>query len=155
MGHSEIGLSVYKKLTDYLDSHNLKYSTHDEDLLVTLTIHGNDLPMFVIIRVVDERSLIIINSPVPFKFPEDKRIDGALAVAAANYAMLNGCFDYDMSDGEIKFRLAQNYEGMEVSDDLLSYMLGVTIVSTDKYNDKFFMLGKGMITLEQFIEDKT
>ena len=75
------------------------------------------------------------------RIPEDKRMDAAVAVAIANYGMINGSFDLDMSDGEIRFRVTQSYADMELSQECISYLIGIVFFTTDKYNDKFFMLG--------------
>ena len=89
---------------------------------------------------------------LPDPIPEDRRVDAAVAVAMANYGIINGCFDFDISDGELNFRLAQSYMGIEFSDELIFYMLNVTFFSTDKYNDRFFKLCNDMMTLEEFIQ---
>lgn len=146
------GNEVYELIKKHLDDHNFHYEPHDDDLVITLTVHGDDLPQPTIIRVLADRDVISVMSPIPSHIPEDKRVDGAIAVSVANYGMINGSFDYDMTDGEIRFRVAQGYRGVEVSDELIRYILGIAFFTTDKYNDRFFMLGKGLMTLEQFIE---
>ena len=146
------GREVFEKFKAHLEAHDIKFDTRDEDLLITLTVTGEDLPQPTAIRILDERNIVQVLSPIPGNIPEDKRVDAAVAVSVANYRMINGAFDLDMSDGEIRFRIAQSYLGMEINDDFLKYILGVTFITTDKYNDRFFMLGKGMMTLEQFIE---
>lgn len=154
MSNSARGTQVYQMFKKHLEENNFKFDAHDDDLVLTMTVRGEDLPQPTIIRVLDDRDVFQILSPIPSHIPEDKRVDAAVAVSVANYGMINGCFDLDMSDGEIRFRVAQGYEGMELSDEFIKYILGVTFFTTDKYNDKFFMLGKGMMSLEQFIEQE-
>ena len=152
MSHSEKGIGVYEMFKKYLEKHGFDFKAHDDDLVITLTVRGEDFPQPTMIRVYDDRDIVQILSPIPSNIPEDKRLDAAVAVAVANYGMINGSFDFDMSDGEIRFRVAQSYEGMEISEEFIKYILGVAFFTTDKYNDSFFMLGKGMMSLEQFIE---
>lgn len=146
------GQKIYEMFKESLDSKDFHYEPHDDDLAITLTVHGNDLPQPTVIRVMDDRDTIFIYSPIPSKMPEDKRMEAAVAVAVANNGMLNGCFDLDMSDGEIRFRVTESYRGCEVSMELLEFLLQLVFIMTDKYNDRFFMLSKGMMSLEQFIE---
>lgn len=146
------GRDVYNLFKRHLTANNFHYETDDDKLLIRMTVHGNDLPQPTFIHVFDDRNVVQIVSPIPGNMPEDKRADAAVAVAVANYGMINGCFDLDMSDGMITFRLAQGFQGVEVSEELVRYMLGLVFFTTDKYNDRFFMLGKGMMSLEQFIE---
>ncbi len=152
MSHSEKAVRVYEAFKAHLQAKDFHFDPHDDDLVITMTVHGEDLPQPTIIRVIDERDLVQILSPIPSSIPEDKRTDAAVAVAVANYGTLNGSFDYDMSDGEIRFRVTQSYIDCEVSDDLIRYLLGITFFTTDKYNDRFFMLGKGLLDLAKFIE---
>ena len=154
MGFSEKGIQVYETIKKHLQSNDFGFEPHDDALVLTLTVHGDDLPQPTLIRVMDDRDIIQIVSPIPTTIPEDKRVDAAIAVTVANQGMINGCFDLDMSDGEVQFRVAQSYRGIEINDEFLNYFLGVAFYTTDRYNDKFFMLGKGMMTLEQFIEQE-
>ncbi|MBR2971274.1 MAG: YbjN domain-containing protein [Clostridia bacterium] len=146
---------VYKSIINMLDSRDWKYERHDEDLLIKSGIKGEDLPIEFILFVDAERELIRLLSKLPFSIPEDKRVDAAVAVCAANNCMINGCFDFDMNDGDLSFRLVSSYKsGSVLSDDLLEYMILVSASTIDKYNDKFFMLGKGMLTAEQFLKQE-
>ena len=154
MSNSARGTQVYQMFKKHLEESNFKFDAHDDDLVLTMTVHGEDLPQPTVIRILDDRDVFQILSPIPSRIPEDKRVDAAVAVSVANYGMINGCFDLDMSDGEIRFRVAQGYEGMELSDEFIKYILSVVFITTDKYNDKFFMLGKGLMSLEQFIEQE-
>ena len=113
------------------------------------------MPQPTMIRVDEEREVIHVLSPIPSHIPEDKRIDAAVAVSVANYGLVNGSFDFDMRDGEIRYRVTQGFMGIEVSEELVRYILAVVFKTTDDYNDKFFMLGKGLISLDKFIEMET
>ncbi|MBQ4583006.1 MAG: YbjN domain-containing protein [Oscillospiraceae bacterium] len=148
---SNLTLQVYQAFQAHLDKNKFKYDAHDEDLVISLTINGDDLPIKTIIRVIDERSIAQILCYCS-NIPEDKRIDVAAAVAVANYGIVNGSFDYDISDGELRFRVTHNFSDGVPSDEVIRYLLAISFSTTDKYNDRFFMLGKGMMTLEQFIQ---
>lgn len=141
---------VYQTICDMLDSINFHYDRHDEDLVITLTVNGDDIPMNMIFSVDAEREVVRLFSPMPFKTEEDKRTEMALAVAIANYGLINGSFDYDLSDGEIRFRVTASYRDSILGKDLFRYMISIASSTTDDYNDKFLMLNKGMLSLEQF-----
>jgi len=143
---------VYQTVKDHLDANKFKYQTHDEELVITLTATGEDLPMPVIIAVDEQREVLRILSPIPAKAPEDKRIEAAVAVAAANYGIVNGSFDYDLDDGEIRFRMAQSFHQTTLNDEQIHYLIATAFSTTDRYNDKFFALCKGMTSLEDFLK---
>ena len=143
---------VYELFKQDLTNSKIKYEPHDDDLVISMTVHGEDLPQPTLIMVDEDREVVRLISPLPSKIPEDKRMEAAVAVATANYGLVNGSFDYDMSDGEIRYRVCQSYAGTVLNEETVRYLLGVIFITTDKYNDLFFMLGKGMISLEDFLK---
>lgn len=144
--------NVYETICQMFDDMNFKYERHDEDLVITCSIKGDDFPMEILFFVQAEREIVQLVSPMPYHISEDKRVDAAIAVAIANYGLINGSFDYDMSDGEIRFRATQAFMDSIIGKEVFRYMLAAASSSIDKYNDRFFMLNKGMMTVEQFIE---
>lgn len=154
MSNQERAQKVYNAVIAHLEEREFKFERHDNDMVISLTVTGEDLPQPTLIIVQADREIMQVISPIPSKIPEDKRIDGAVAVSVANYGMINGSFDYDMSDGEIRFRVTQSFHDTTLTDGQINYVLKIAFLTTDKYNDKFFMLGKGLMSLEQFIESE-
>lgn len=152
MDNLERSAQIYQQFKTHLDAHNLKYTPHDDDMVITLTAQGDDFPIPVIIRVLQEREVVRISSPIPGEFPEDKRIDAAVAIATINFQLLNGAFLLDMSDGSVQYRVCQSYHDNDISDEQIVYLISIVFRTTDEFNDPLFMLSKGFISLEQFIE---
>ena len=132
--------SVYETICKTLDAREWKYTRHDEDLTITCGARGEDLPMDLVIMVNPNAQVVSVISPLPFKIKEDKRVDGALAVCIANYGLINGSFDYDLSDGEIRFRMVSSFRESILGEELFNYMVLVTASTVDEYNDKFLMM---------------
>lgn len=146
--------AVYETVCKTLDNRDWRYKRHDEDLTVTCGARGEDLPMDLVIMVNPRAQVVSVISPMPFKIAEDKRVDGALAVCIANYGLVNGTFDYDLSDGEIRFRIVSSFRESILSEELINYMVILAASTVDDYNDKFLMVSKGIMTVQQFIEDE-
>jgi hypothetical protein len=145
---------VYATIIRMLDTRDWKYSKHEEDLLIKSVLRGEDLPVEFILMVNPRNQVVQFISRLPFDIPEDKRVDGAIAVCTANYGLIDGSFDYDLRDGEIRYRLTCSYRDSQLSEDLFEYMIMVSASTVDIYNDRFFMLAKGMITVQQFLEQE-
>ncbi len=143
---------VFASLVDMLDTRNWKYEKFEDDLVVRSGIKGDDLPIEFIIFVKPKNQVVQFISKLPFNIPEDKRVDAAVAVSVANYGLVDGSFDYDISDGEIRYRLTSSYRESLLGADLFEYMIMCAASTVDDYNDRFFMLAKGMIDVEKFIE---
>ena len=145
---------VFDTLIRMLERRNWKYEKHEDTFLIKSGVKGEDLPIEFVVLVKPGNEVVQFISPMPFNIPEDKRVDGALAVCAANYGIVDGSFDYDLRDGEIRFRMTSSYRESTLSEERFEYMVVVAAATVDRYNDKFFMLAKGMISVQQFLEQE-
>ena len=144
--------SVYETICKTLESKKWNFTRHDEKLMITCGARGEDLPMDFFIIVNPHAQVVSIISPMPFKMAEDKMVVAALAVCVANNGMVNGSFDYDLANGEIRFRVVSSFRESILSEELFNYMVLLAAATIDDYNDKFLMVSKGMLTIEQFIQ---
>lgn len=142
-------VKVYQTLCDALDAEELKYSKQEDALKVTLTMSGDDLDMNLAFTVVADREVVVLRSYLPFHVPDDKRMELAAAVSIINDNLVAGCFEYDIRDGELRYRLTNSYCDSEVSLALFKYMLLCVTNTVDEYDDKLFLLIKDAMTLEQ------
>ena len=145
---------VYDTLCNMLDEKKLRYDKHPEDLVVTFGMTGDDLPMHFVLNVDANRELIRLMSLVPVQFEGDKRIEGAIATSQANYRLADGSFDFEYKTGRVMFRMTSSYMDSLISKELFEYMIAVACYTVDEYNDKFFMLAKGQMTIEEFFNKK-
>lgn len=143
---------VYDTMVRALKAKEWKFDEHPEDLTITSGYSGEDIPIHFIVKLDAEREVLQFVSQLPFKMSEEKRVDGAIAVCVANYGMVNGSFDYDINDGEIRFRLTTSTCGCEIGEEFFMNMFAIALLTIDRYNDRFLMLDKGALTLQQFIE---
>jgi len=91
-------------------------------------------------------------SPLPFRMPDEKRFDGAIAVCIANYGICDGAFDYDISSGEISFRITSSYFGCTISKELFYYLITVAVSTIERYSERFFKLAGDRIDIHRFME---
>lgn len=144
--------ATFATLCRTLDKHEWRYKKDDEKLSLTCGARGDDLPIELRIDVDADRMLIILISHLPFVIQEDKRLDVAIAVSAINNMLVDGCFDYDVASGHMFFRMTNSFIESTISEEVFSYMLFCSCHTIDEYNDKFLMIGKGMISIEQFLK---
>lgn len=143
---------IYGALLNMLDTRDWKYTKYEEDLMIKASMQSEDLPIDLFVVVKPKNQVVQLLSRLPFQIPDDKRVDAAIAICVANNGLVDGSFDYDIAEGNITFRLTSSYRESTLGGDLFEYMLYVSAGTIDDYNDKFFMIGKGMMTVQQFIE---
>ena len=143
---------VYKDLCDKLDEMKLRYEKHEKDLVITFTVRGEDLPMQFVLNIDAKRELIRLLSLLPVQFAGEKKVEACIATSRVNYTLADGSFDFDFKEGSIYFRMTSSYVDSLISKDLFAYMISVACYTVDEYNDKFLMLSKGMMPIEEFFK---
>lgn len=146
--------AVFDSVCQMLDGQGWKYDRNDEELRIDTGVSGDDLPMKLVILVDAERQLVTLISHIPFAVAEDKRVEMAVAVSVVNNRLVDGCFDYNILGGDIFFRITNTYRESILGEEMFKYMLYAACNMIDEYNDKFLMIAKGIISLEQFIQEQ-
>ncbi len=151
MSENNNARATFDTLCLALDNMDWKYNKHEEDLTVTCGAQGDDLPIEFVIDVNEKRELVILLSQMPYTIEEGKRLELAIAISAVNNMIVDGCFDYNVKTGKIVFRMTNCFADSVLHDEVFAYMMLISSKTIDEYNDKFFMIGKGMLSLEQFL----
>lgn len=144
--------ATYDVLCKKLDDMNWKYDKIEENYVIKSGVRGDDLPIEFIIAVEPDTQIVRLLSKLSFDIAEEKRIDAAIAVCAANNGLVAGNFDYDILKGEIIFRMTNDFRESLLSGEVFEFMIIVGTEIIDRYNDRFFMLSKGMLKVEEFIQ---
>lgn len=147
----QLSQEVYDNLCEALDRREWKYEKFPDDLTICFKSIGDDLPMDFIVIVDSGRQLLRVMSPVPVDNNKNKRLDLAIATCVASYGLSDGSFDYDITTGDIFFRLTVCFRNSTIGDGLFEYLVGVSSAIVDKYNDKFFAISKGLLSVDDFI----
>ena len=142
---------TYNTLCASLDRRGWVYDRDDSKLTVKSGASGDDLPMDLLFSIDTERQLVQMFSPISFTVNEDKRIDFSVAVTAINSSLVDGCVDYNITNGMLMFRITSSFIGSELSEDVFSYMLYCICSTVDEYNDKLLMLAKGELSFSDFL----
>lgn len=149
---TKIGQTVYETMCKMFDEKGYPYERHDKDHIIICSVQGDDMPIDILFSVYDDRQIVVLSSQLPFNAPGDKQEDMALAVAYVNNDLIDGSFNFNYRDGSITFCLTESFVDSILGKDLFHYMLIAAANTIDKYNDKFLMISKGLISFEQFVE---
>lgn len=143
---------TFATLCRMLDGENWKYDKNEENLTIECGAQGDDLPMPITVKVRPDRQIVWLLSYLPFEVPEEKRLEVAAAVSIVNYRLINGCFEYNISNGRLYFRMTNSFMDSTLSTETFKYMLYCSCQTIDDYNDKFEALAKGQIDVTAFMK---
>jgi len=143
---------MYEKTKEMLTEKGVKFQCDEEKMMINFLMGGDDIPMDIYIISDAGGQKLRTLSKMPLTVEPDKMVEMATAVCVANSGLYLGNFDYILTEGVIFFAIQQSYLNTDLSKELIDLMVAATIDAVDKYNDRFLMLNKGMLTLEKFIE---
>jgi len=103
-----------------------------EDTLVTVLpgIHGT---FVVAARVLEEDQRLVFYAFVPEDTAEDRRDEMMRFVTRANYGMIVGNFELDLGDGEVRFKVSVDLEGVKDISPLVMPQLTSCVAIFDQY----------------------
>ena len=71
----------------------------------------------------------------------------------ANYGMKNGNFEFDFEDGEVRFKTYVNFEGIQLSDDIIEESILVPVFMFDTYGKNLLRIMLGDDNPKKLIEE--
>lgn len=141
---------VLKAIGETLGALGYTYDFDEENQVFSLSVVGKDIPMRLRIGVSEKQQTIIIYSTLPIEVSKSRNEIVSMAVAAINYKLINGCFEYDEEDCAIYFRMTESYRDSEISAEMIKYLIRCSLLTVDDYNDKLLLLCRGLLTLEEY-----
>lgn len=142
---------VYTTILNAIQARNWTCDRFDNELGVKCTISGDDLNIQLKIFVDIERQLIIIYSSLPFTVKSDASLNTSVAIAAINNLLSDGNFEYDVNGALIRFRLTASFLGSEISENLVQYMIDLSLWAVDEFNEKLFALTAGYLSIQDLL----
>jgi hypothetical protein len=128
----------FSAILAFLDGHKYQYTSHGGEERVNLTLAGKHADYRVILRVTHGGDFFQIYIHYPFRVRDEAvRASAAELVCRANYGMLVGGFEIDMSDGEIRFHVAHLILGLPLYPETAERLLFTAVSSLDRYFPAF------------------
>lgn len=96
--------SLAAQLEQFFVAQSIKYDFHNEQL-IRLKLHGdNEVSWTELIRIEEDEELIVLYAIFPTLVEVQQREQVALQLINENYDLINGAFEMDIADGELRFR---------------------------------------------------
>ncbi|MBO4391219.1 MAG: YbjN domain-containing protein [Lachnospiraceae bacterium] len=153
MAETAKGEELYNQVCNVLKKKNWDPECNPDDLVVSVSIDGEDLPISMNIRIKERLEAISIFCLLPFDMTEEHRMDVAAAINFVNSTLDEGSFDFNIQTGDVGFRVTALYGAQcIIGDELIDHLTEVAVSNLNRFTALFFALSKGMISLEKFLE---
>ena len=104
----------------------------------------DDLTSWDLIAVADEAvDGIVIYAVCPFDAKPARRAALAEAISEANFGMVDGAFELDPADGQLRFRIGLLLGGTDLDPELVSPMLAYAATAVDEYAEPLLAVLRG------------
>lgn len=123
-----------------------------EDSLAIKGFTITKIPIVYYVFVKEKEQVVTFLSTLPFKMPEERCTDGAIAVCKVNYRLCDDSFDYNFDDGTIDFRATAYYRNATITGEQIIDIINMALGAVKYYSGNLFLLAKNAITIEQFLE---
>lgn len=135
---------TYALLCATLEKRNWKFAKSEEELSVGFGVLGDDLHMSVRITVNGDRELVTSYTSQDWSVPKELRIPFAVGVCAVNNHLVDGSFDFDLTNGEVVYRITLSYHDAKLGEEAIEYLIDCAASTVDNVNDimKDFVDGK-------------
>ena len=143
---------VFNTIKSCFENQGWTYSLLDREFTLKTGFTNEGKHTDIIIRLDTEKSLIQIYSDLNFKVPNEKMLDVCIAISIVNPFVANGSFECNVLEGMVLFKVAQSYMGgCTVTEELIDYMIAISLVSIQDYSDSLSAIANGTLELEDFM----
>ncbi|GHU68438.1 hypothetical protein AGMMS49983_21080 [Clostridia bacterium] len=142
---------VYATLVNYFDGKGFSHTDEPEELVLRCTFKTDDLPADLRFKIIGELDLIHLLSTIPVQLSADRIEEGCLAACSASNDLFDGNFIVNSEDGSIVYKLSYYYTGSIIGEEMIDYMLDMGLAMIDRYNDRFLLLQKGLLSAAEFV----
>lgn len=126
--------ALFARVGRFLDNQGFVHDAEPERHFFALPYRIADASLRVILDVLDDgpRSRVLVLALLPVRVPVRRRGALAEALCRINYESVNGTFEMDLADGEMRVRTFADV-GAGFEDAIVDRALGTAIVAADKY----------------------
>ena len=132
--------TTFDLVCSYLREMGYTFSACEESASADLTIIGRTSLLNIRVRVSNDPLLVLILVRMPTVVPDERRAQVAEVVARANYGMMVGCFDYNMSDGMLGYRVSLPLVDAAVTPEQFGAAWRTAFATADHYHRAFCRL---------------
>jgi hypothetical protein len=147
------GMQAFDLLTSFLDEDEWFPRRIEGKYAYSMSYSGKngDLRCYAIVRVDLEEFLFYAVAPV--KVPEEVRQAVSEYLTRANYGLRIGNFELDFSDGEVRYKSSLDFEGQNLTDELIRNAIYPAVHTMDRYLTGLLRVSFGGATPHEAIEE--
>ncbi len=124
---------IYESVLSYFKGLDWPLRETDGHSTLITAFRGQNGEWVCIAKIREEERQFAFYSICPLEIPADKRQAIAELVTRANFGLIVGNFEFDLDDGELRFKTSIDVEGDWLSDPLIAHLVELNLRAMDQY----------------------
>lgn len=138
--------SLYDQMINFFEEDGWYYKPFKNIHALRMPFKGEKSSWACIAQTQEEERLFVFYSVCPVKADVANRPTAAEFIMLANYGIVLGNFEMDISDGEIRFKTSVGLGQLDWLDELIKVAVYTNVFSMDKYISALLQVIEGDIT---------
>lgn len=149
---------VIERIRHFFDEGKWKYKCDEKQPIFRTKVKMNGPIGKLSVAILVKDKYYLVYAIFGTTAEEDQRQRVGEYLHRANMGLINGNFEFDFEDGEIRYKTYVNFQGMELSDEVIRDSILIPIAMCDLYGKSLIrlMLGESdpKILIDQIEEEK-
>jgi hypothetical protein len=118
---------------EWLKKDDWKYDREDDKNLIRCGVKAENASYRIVLQEKPELDILLLYVFNQNNIVEDKRMTIAEFLTRANYGLNTGNFEFDMSDGELRYKVSVDVEGAQLTSVMVKNMISAGVSTMDRY----------------------
>lgn len=123
----------FRNMVAFFEQNDLRYQIHPIEPLVFMQMTGENGTWSFLAMCDDLKDRFSTISSAPIRVPVPKRAAAAEYLTRANWGLAIGNFELDYSDGEIRYKVSMDTDGIQLNEQLIGQAVAVNCRMMDRY----------------------
>jgi hypothetical protein len=125
--------ALFDRIVEYFEKDDWNFRRLGSHEALEMGVVGENGSYRLVVVVDPERSIVRFLTILEGKVPEVRRREVMEYLTRANYGLLLGNFETDLSDGEVRFKISLDTEDIDFGYKQYQNMLYVSVAMMDRY----------------------
>ena len=124
---------ISEVMLDFFSEDDWDYYWWEEGETLQLECQVSNGRLTCYAKAINDKQQFVFYSLCPLTASEERKIAIAEFITKVNYGMVIGNFEFDFSDGEIRYKTSLDVEGDRLSHALIKQAVYINVLTMDKY----------------------
>lgn len=144
---------IYEVVEEFLKTDNWSNTRLEDRTILKTGFEGDHGEFTCYAQAREEQEQFVFYSVFPVKVPPASHAVIAEFITRANYGMIIGNYELDLSDGEVRFKTSVDLEGVEAVPKIIRNLVYANVLTMDKYFPGLMRVIYGGISPEEAIKE--